>query len=131
MTILLWGLWGLVSKLASQDMDASSTQVYFALGLLPLMAILWRGARPEAAIPRKAGMSWAFITGLLGGAGNMAFFEALVLGGKASVVMPLTALYPIVTVVLALIFLRERLGHLQKLGLAFAIGAIYLLSVPG
>ena len=48
---------------------------------------------------------------------------------KASVVAPATALFPMVTVVLALLFLKERLGRTQIAGLALAFGAIYLLSM--
>jgi bacterial/archaeal transporter family protein len=50
-------------------------------------------------------------------------------GGKASVVAPATALFPMVTVVLALVFLKERLGRIQIGGLVLAFAAIYLLSV--
>jgi transporter family protein len=52
----------------------------------------------------------------------------MVVGGKASVVSPVTALFPMVTVLLALIFLHERLGKVQWAGLALAFVAIYLLS---
>ena len=37
-------------------------------------------------------------------------------GGKASMVAPVTALFPDVTVLLALLFLHERLGRVQWLG---------------
>ena len=77
---------------------------------------------------RRKGLFWAFLTGILGGLGNLAFFQALVKGGKASVVAPVTALFPMVTVLLALIFLKERLGRVQWVGLALAFVAIYLLS---
>jgi len=68
------------------------------------------------------------LTGILGGVGNMAYFEAMVKGGKASVVTPVTALFPMVTVLLALVFLKERLGRTQWIGLALAFVAIYLLN---
>ena len=58
----------------------------------------------------------------------MAYFEAMVKGGKASVVTPVTALFPMVTVVLALVFLKERLGRVQWVGLGLAFVAIYLLN---
>jgi transporter family protein len=75
------------------------------------------------------GKAWAFLTGILGGTGNIAFFHALVIGGKASIVIPATGLFPLVTVILAAIFLRERLGSLQKIGVVLALAAIYLLSL--
>jgi transporter family protein len=131
-TIALWGTWGLVSKIASAGVDAYVNQLLYTAGLAPILVfVAWkvhRGSAGEKREGRKSGVFWAFLTGILGGVGNIAFFEALVKGGKASVVAPVTALFPIVTVLLALIFLKERLGRTQWVGLALAFVAIYLLS---
>lgn len=131
-TIALWGTWGLVSKIASAGVDAFANQLLYTAGLAPLLIfVAWnvhRGGSLDKCEGRKAGVSWAFLTGILGGVGNIAFFQALVKGGKASVVAPVTALFPMVTVLLALIFLKERLGRTQWAGLALAFVAIYLLS---
>lgn len=125
-------MWGLVSKIASAGVDAYTNQLLYTAGLIPLMAfVAWVAHRHRADDPkerRASGASWAFFTGILGGLGNIAFFQALVLGGKASIVAPVTALFPMVTVVLAMLVLRERLGRLQWIGLALAFAAIYLLS---
>ena len=130
-TILLWGTWGLVSKIASAGMDAFVNQLLYTAGLLPLMVfVAWtvHKNKEEKSKRRSAGVFWAFLSGLLGGIGNIAFFEALVKGGSASVVAPVTALFPMVTVLLALTFLKERLGRAQWIGLGLAFSAIYLLS---
>lgn len=131
-TIVLWGTWGLVSKIASAGMDAYVNQLLYTAGLAPLMIfVAWsvhRRRAQEKRGGRAAGVFWAFLTGILGGVGNIAFFQAMVKGGKASVVAPVTALFPMVTVLLALVFLKERLGRTQWVGLALAFVAIYLLS---
>lgn len=131
-TIVLWGTWGLVSKVASGGIDAYFNQLLYTAGILPLLVfVAWTVRRNKAGERREgrtAGALWAFLTGILGGVGNIAFFEALVKGGNASVVAPVTALFPMVTVLLALIFLRERLGRVQWVGLGLAFFAIYLLS---
>jgi len=131
-TIVLWGTWGLVSKVASAGVDAYSNQLLYTAGILPLLSfVAWTVHRSKAGEKSErlaAGVFWAFLTGILGGVGNIAFFEALVKGGKASVVAPVTALFPMVTVVLALVFLKERLGRVQWMGLGLAFVAIYLLS---
>jgi transporter family protein len=130
LTILVWGSWGAVSKVASEGVDANTNQVFFTFGLLPLIAIVWRSPRNAGGgAGRRSGIGWAFLTGILGGTGNIAFFHALVMGGKASIVSPVTALFPLVTVILAVTFLHERLGMAQKIGLALALVAIYLLSM--
>ena len=131
-TIALWGTWGLVSKIASAGVDAYVNQLLYTAGLAPLMVFVaitvHKNPGDAGSKSRNAGIFWAFLTGILGGIGNIAFFQAMVKGGKASVVSPVTALFPMVTVLLALIFLRERLGRTQWLGLALAFVAIYLLS---
>jgi transporter family protein len=131
-TIVLWGTWGLVSKVASSGVDAYVNQLLYTAGLAPLMIfVAWtvhRRSAGEKREGRRAGVSWAFLTGILGGVGNLFFFQAMVAGGKASVVAPVTALFPMITVLLALTFLHERLGRVQWVGLGLAFVAIYLLS---
>jgi drug/metabolite transporter (DMT)-like permease len=41
-----------------------------------------------------------------------------------------TALFPVVTVILATTLLHERMGTAQKIGLVLALVAIYILSLP-
>ena len=131
-TIVLWGAWGLVSKVASNGVDAYVNQLLYTAGLAPLMVFVawtvWKRSPGESKEGRRKGVFWAFLTGILGGVGNLAFFQALVTGGKASVVAPVTALFPMVTVLLAMLFLKERLGRTQWVGLGLAFVAIYLLS---
>ena len=136
-TIVLWGVWGLVSKVASAGVDPWINQLLYSGGVLPLLVIFLVRTRGERASlagdaveasRRRSGAGWAFFTGILGGVGNIAFFEALSVGGKASVVTPVTALFPMVTVLLALVVLRERLRAIQWAGLVLAFVAIYLLS---
>ena len=129
LTIVVWGAWGAVSKVASGGVDADTNQVFFTLGLLPLILVVWRSPRVRHGKHGRAGLAWAFSTGLLGGTGNIAFFHAFVIGGKASIVTPVTALFPLVTVFLAITFLHERIGNAQKVGLVLALAAIYLLSM--
>lgn len=131
-TIALWGAWGLVSKVASDGVDVYANQLLYTLGLAPLMLFVawtvWKHSPRESPRERRKGIFWAFLTGILGGLGNLAFFQALVKGGEASIVAPVTALFPMVTVLLAVLFLKERIGRTQWMGLALAFVAIYLLS---
>jgi transporter family protein len=131
LTILLWGVWGATSKAVSNDIDAYMNQVLFTMGLVPLMLLVLRSRRISGGSDRKRGIFYAFITGILGGTGNIAFFKSLTMGGQASVVVPMTAMSPLVTVLMALAVLREKLSRSQKVGLGVAFVAIYLLSIEG
>jgi transporter family protein len=129
LTILLWGVWGALTKAISGDIDAYMNQVLFAIGVLPVMAIVLFSRRLAGGVERRRGLFYAFITGVLGGTGNIAFFKALSEGGKASVVVPATSLSPLVTVILGYFLLKERASGCQKVGLGLAMLAIYLLSL--
>ena len=76
--------------------------------------------------PRVLG--FAVVGGALNGLGAFTSFAALESGGKASIVIPLVSLYPLVTILLALLFLHERLTGVQGAGIALAILAGILLS---
>lgn len=128
LTALLWGVWGFEAKLLVDRASPHAGQVLFTFGMVvPLAVVLLSKRRFQGERPRR-GMFFAFLTGLLGGGGNVAFYMALK-GGSASTVVPLTSLSPLVTVLVGVVFLKERMKACQYGGLALALVAIYLLSL--
>ncbi len=127
-TVLFWGVWGFESKLLVDRTSPYTGQVLFTAGLLiPALFVLF--SRKRFAGKRRApGLFFAVLTGLLGGIGNIAFFVALA-KGSASVIVPLTSLSPLVTVLVGVVFLKEKMRWFQYLGLVLALIAIYLLSL--
>lgn len=130
LTVFLWGGWGLESKFVVDRISPWLNQVVFSAGMLPpLVWILFSRRLRSASNSRRKGALYGLLTGILGGAGNIAFYLALARDGKASVVVPLVGLAPLVTVILALILLKESLNRAQILGLILALLSIYLLSL--
>jgi transporter family protein len=130
LTVALWGAWGLESKIIVDRMSPWTNQVLFSIGLMPL--VLWMAFSKNlrrTAGSRKKGSTYGFVTGLLGGSGNIALYLALARGGKASVVIPFVGLAPLVTVILALLLLGESLNRTQVVGVVLALISIYLLSL--
>ena len=126
-TTVLWGLWGFESKLLLNRASPYTSQVLFTIGLVvPALLALNSPKRFSGRHPRR-GLFFAILTGLLGGAGNIAFFGALT-KGSASVVVPLTSLSPLVTVLAGVFLLKEKMRRSQYAGAALALAAIYLLS---
>jgi len=124
--LLFWGLWGFVLKLAYSNL--SWTETYFLSTLASFIVMLlvvsyYRGI-PSSL---NTSMATALVAGVFGGAGYIFFVKALE-HGKASVVIPLTALYPAVTAIIALIVLREKISLYQGIGIVLAIAAAILLS---
>jgi transporter family protein len=59
-----------------------------------------------------------------------AFAYSFALGqGNASLVVPISSAYPLITVVLAVAFLRERLSRIHLPSLAVVLAGLILLSV--
>jgi drug/metabolite transporter (DMT)-like permease len=129
LTMVLWGVWGVVSKPVSTELSAWQVQSLSTLGLLPVLG--WLTARPplRAGSNRRRGFWLAFGAGVITSVGNVACYHALAVGGRAAAVMPLTSLYPVVTIVLALVFLRERLNAVQGAGIAASLGALWCFNV--
>ena len=129
LTVFLWGAWGVQSKLAVDRISAWMNQVLFPIGLLPPAVWLLFSKRLKEGINLPKGASYAFVTGVLGGTGNIAFYLALAGGGKAAVVVPLVGMAPLVTVLMAWRILHEHPTRLQMAGIALALVAGYLLSI--
>src|SRR5262245_35615870 len=128
LAVVFWGAWGLLSKVASVDLSPALIHVLSTAGAFCVAPFLVRGLPPEPARARK-GMIVSAGAGILGSSGNILLYAALSRGGLASVVVPLTALYPVLTIALAIVFLRERLWRDQLIGLVLAPAAILFLSM--
>lgn len=121
-----FGLWGLFGKLAVNYIDPKSALVFQSAGGLVLAFIALTMLDFKPSIDGK-GLSLSLLTGVTYAAGCLFFFIA-VDKGKAMTVVTLTALYPLITIVLSYFILRETINLKQCLGVVFALIAIYLMS---
>jgi drug/metabolite transporter (DMT)-like permease len=126
----LWALWSLVPAHRSAAMTEESMLVISTAGFVPAALLLaaFRPA-PQRGHDRR-GVLFALLTGLCGCGGNYLLLRALDAGGEISVVYPVTGIYPLVTVVLAMIFLGDRPSAIQFAGIGVALAAIILLNLP-
>jgi len=126
--VLCWGAWALLEKMASTEIPEKTVQFLFTFGALPVAVVLLaaRGFKIERS---SKGIFFGLGNGVLAGVGNAALAGAYRSGGNTSVITAATAMYPIITVVLAVTILRERLTNLHKLGLLFAVAAFIIFSL--
>jgi transporter family protein len=125
--LVFWGITGVTQKLST---NAISTQLSFLWFVISMAVISLAVA---FAVPIqwhiKPRVFWlAVIGGALNGLGALTSFAAFEKGGKASIVVPLCYLFPIVTVVLAMTFLHESLTRTQAIGIVLALLSAILLS---
>lgn len=93
-----------------------------------VMAALVAGGRLAAPRPRARTAALVAGAGVFDGAGNVLYLLAI-REGLLSVTSVLSSLYPVATVALAWLVLRERFAPLQRVGLAVAIPAAVLMAL--
>jgi bacterial/archaeal transporter family protein len=126
-TLIFWGITGVTQKLSTNAISAELSFFWFVLAFVPIALVILLLVHLDWHLKGK--VLWlAVIGGALNGLGALTSFKALESGGKASIVIPLCYLYPLVTIVLALIFLHERVSHVEAVGIALALLAAILLS---
>jgi transporter family protein len=112
--------------MATRYISDELSTIFFAVGFVILAIVIWVAFTPSWNLSVK---DWGLgiVVGLLLGAGGLALFAAFRFG-KASIVTPLTALYPLVTVILAVTFLHERLDPIKIVAIAVSLIAGMALS---
>ena len=126
-TMVLWGLTGLTQKLATNYISVELSLIFFSAAFVPIAAVILLFLPMDWKISHLA---WflAILGGVLNGLGVLSSLAAFHHGGKASVVTPLIALYPVVTVALAVPFLHEKISHREVAGIVLALLATAALS---
>jgi transporter family protein len=126
--VFCWGGWALVSKFGSREIPPETMQFLFTIGAIPVCLALLIARRFKLEKSPK-GIFFAILNGVLSGIGGLALFAAYHTNGNTSLVTASTALYPVITVLLAVTILRERFGIIQFVGLGFAAVAIVIFSL--
>jgi len=126
--VVCWGGWTILAKLGSNQISAEAAQFLFAWGMLPVAAVLLAGRRFRLEKNAK-GIFYSVSNGVLAAIGGWALFAAYRTGGNTSVITVVTGMYPLFTVVLAVLVLRERPTKLHLIGLAFAAAAFVIFSL--
>ncbi len=123
-----WGIWGVLSKGPSRELSGWMTQMLFTFALVPSVLFAARSKNLRTGTNKRLGLFWGFVSGLIAAAGNIFFYLALEAGAVTAVAVPLTNVYPLVTLFLAYFWFKERLNLIQGLGILLALAAILLLS---
>jgi transporter family protein len=133
LAVIMWGLWGFFGKLALEwemtPITLFLAEVFMSTVLsMPILFTILR--RQDVYLPH---VSWN-IFGLISGAGlalGLLFYYMALEKGQVSIVIPLTAIYPIVSVFLGYVILKEKPSTLQWIGVFLVVlGAVLLLSGP-
>jgi drug/metabolite transporter (DMT)-like permease len=124
---VLWGVWGALIEIPEKaGFPATFGYSVWALTMIPvaivaLKLISWNLDRDRRSV--LFGLS----AGLLGCGGQLILFQGLRIG-PAYIVFPIISLYPVVTIILSVLFLKERATRRAWVGIILALLAIAMLS---
>lgn len=121
-----WGTWGVVAKLISDQVSPFTNHLLFSIGMLVTLPLILNKVRRTR--PNRKGIVWGLVAGVLAVIGNVAVYQAFTAGGLAAIVIPVTNLYPLVTIGIALLVFKEKLNWINGVGILLAIPAVLMLS---
>ena len=123
-----WGIWGVLSKGPSRELSGWMTHMLFTFALVPSIIFASLSKNVRIGTNKRLGLFWGFVSGLIAAAGNIFFYMALEAGAETAIAVPLTNVYPLVTIFIAYFWFKERLNRIQGFGILLAVAAILLLS---
>jgi len=128
-TTLFWGVWGAFIEIPEKaGFPATLGYVIWSLTMIPcsLVALKVIGWRPETD---TRSIFLGMTVGLLGAGGQLILFEAL-RDGPAYIIFPLISLFPVLTIILSVLFLRERTTRRHWAGIGLSLLAAFFLANP-
>lgn len=125
---IFWGSSGFFDKLATNSLGSKGAWIW-ALTYLPSLICLFTGFLfAEKFGWPKQGMGFLLLTNIVSTVAVISYY-LLMSKANASLIVPLTSLYPVVTVVLAIFVLKESITITKILGILFSMIAILFLSL--
>lgn len=128
-TTVFWGIWGAFIEIPEKaGFPATLGYVVWSLTMIPcaLVALTIIKWKPETD---RRSIFLGMIVGLLGAGGQLILFEAL-REGPAYIVFPLISLFPVLTIVLSVIFLKEQTNKRHWFGIVLALLSAVFLANP-
>jgi len=126
LALLCFGVVGLLQKLSTDLVSAESALIWLIVGFLLLEPFFYPGRSLLNYSARS--IAFVFAAGVMNALGSWAILAAMKNGGKASVVVPLTAIYPMIVCLVAPFLFHEHITTMQGIGITCGLGAIFLLA---
>ena len=120
------GTLGITSGLALRTLGWQDLILWTAAGYVLVAVVLLATGQTELRIVENTG--WAVVTAACAIGGLITLYLALG-AGEASKVVPVSASYPALTLVLAAVVLSESVSPLRWAGTAMVIGGVVLVTV--
>jgi drug/metabolite transporter (DMT)-like permease len=128
-TTSFWGIWGAFIEIPEKaGFPATLGYVVWSLTMIPCALFALKKINWKLEYDKRSVFLGSAV-GLLGAGGQLFLFQAL-RQGPAYIVFPIISLYPVLTIFLSLVFLKERTHMRQWIGIVLALIAMFFLSNP-
>lgn len=125
--VIFMGVWGALIELPEKNgFPATLGYVVWALTMIPATIVALIINKWKLDYDRKS-IIYGCLSGFLGAIGQLVLFFTLKIA-PAYIVFPVLSLTPVVTILLAVLFLKETTGIIGWVGIGIAVLAIFLLS---
>jgi len=126
-SLILWGVWGVVLKYSNNFYNTVTTYYLSAIGSFATATILTLIMMNDFNANPLKHMRYPLMAGFYGTLGYW-FMVKVLEQGKANIVFTVTAVYPIITLALSILILSEKLTLTQIIGILMAVLGIVLMS---
>ena len=124
-TTVFWGIWGAFSE-TSPYPGTIIYVIWAVIMILPALVAL-KNINWNPGFDKKS-ILYGSIIGFLGAGGQLVLFTGAIANGPAYLIFPIISLSPVITILLSLLFLKEKASVRGWVGISFAILAIPFLS---
>jgi drug/metabolite transporter (DMT)-like permease len=126
-TTISWGIWGAFIEIPEKEgFPATLGYVIWSLTMIPCTLVALYIVKWDIDFRFRAA-ALGLTIGLLGAGGQLLLFQALKTG-PAYLVFPFVSLFPILTILLSWLLLKEKAGRRQWIGIILALFGIFFLS---
>ncbi len=126
--LLVWGFWAFLPKLAMRTLEPHSVIMYESFGNLIITLPILIQQKFKLQVHKRSIFivaSTSFLTVFA----ILSYFYAL-RQGPVAIIVTLTAMYPVIALILAGVVLKERLNKIQYVAVVLAMASILLLAWP-
>ena len=126
--ILLWGMWAFFFKVGVSSIGIKEALVWNNIVAIMISIVVISYLIRDIELEASKGAFYVTIATIFGITGSIIWYFGLE-KYKAGIIVPFTALYPLITVTLSIIFLREKISIQNLIGIFLAVAAGILLSI--
>ena len=127
-TTIFWGVWGALIDLPEKEgFPQTLNYVVWAVTMVIPAIIALKIINWKLDVSKRA-IIYGSIIGILGAGGQLILFTGAIERGPAYLIFPIISLSPSLTILLSILFLKERASYKGWIGISLAILAIPFLS---